>query len=266
MKISTAKDLFTNLGRLQKNLASGKLDHRSVSAIESDLETICQKASSIYKNCQDRFSKASFEGIISQAQTMFKNLEKIEVEKNEEDLQFLEEISSIAKKIDTLALKFLYYSSNEIQSALDNIEASISAIKQKNPYNAPFFKAKLSKLEESLENLKFRFLFPIVEELENDSLHITFAYRVLHTLDQKNLKDLHRMKHLAGIAKKIYFHKNIDSQIKNLDEKTLIAVKQNIFSQLKMDLTQAQDFENFNEILAGALMQYVADELMASHS
>jgi hypothetical protein len=167
--------------------------------------------------------------------------------------------------IDMLSIHFSKISYLEIEKCLDMLDQKYDDLLHIRAFDQKIIENLFKLAKEKIDNLKFRFCFPIVEELNENK--DSFAHRALlkNQNDSKKLKNIKNklklFKNLSEIAKEFLYKDDKKAFLKfnNLCSDVKNKIKKNIFD---ISFKKIDDLNmNKNEIIAKSIMKFISNEI-----
>lgn len=177
MPFGTAQEpeLADKVLSIRTQINSKSLTLQDVQDLSEDLLTVVEKTRLVASRTKwDQKSKEFFE---NESFDLVHDLEALETNMLEKDLALLEEIDQISREIHRLDLKFSFLPPNDICERLRNLSDRLEKI-QKERFYSDFVQREIKHAKKRLNQVEFRYLFPLVEELNLFSYHKNFAVRI----------------------------------------------------------------------------------------
>jgi hypothetical protein len=203
--------------------------------------------------------------ILNQIINIYQKIEEIENIRIVDDEFLLKEMHKLLLSIDMLSIHFSKITYSEIEKCLDLLDQKYDDLLHIRAFNQNFIGNLFKLAKDKLDNLKFRFNFPIVEELNENK--DSFAHRAIFNNKNDNKKlnyiknKLLLFKNLSEIAKEFLYKDDEKASLKfkNLCSHVKSKIKENVY---EISFKKIKDLNmNKNEILANAIMKHISQEI-----
>ncbi|MFA6119295.1 MAG: hypothetical protein WCT85_02840 [Parachlamydiales bacterium] len=262
------EDIYSKINYIKKNLYNAKnLNVSDVLNYTDNLDQLSLTSIKINDQSKNVFMKNSIKNIEEDIHKIFGTIEEIESSRQIDDDEILNRLHRLLYLEDYLELRFFSINSSEIETILAFIEDELSDISKEKAFNNFLIDPIIDEIKSKLQNLKFRFDFPIVEELNEKKP--SYAHRILiEACDLKSkdpeksnilIKKIDDLSDLVWLAK-MFMYKDFDKALHifdKLDERLKDKIKKNIW---KISGEQNRIIKNK---YSSALMEYVAEEINA---
>ncbi|MBN2479983.1 MAG: hypothetical protein JXA94_07125 [Parachlamydiales bacterium] len=267
--LSRISNYSAQLSQVREVLENGEISSLDTLQVTDAIDAVAEGSLRIQKEAANQFSRLGADRLMRTCEDLTQKIAKIEEKRQSDDEELLQKFHTVAYQIDMLAINFFKLTPYEIENCLTGLDFSLDDIKKSHPYNVAIFHPQIIEAQNKLNDLHFRYDFPIVEELNPNQY--SFAHRTLLEVDRckdfvkakelrQNLKDLN---FLTKIARAYAYadQKKADLLFESLDLNTKNEIEHLVWQHSAKTIEALKNDPDKKDILSAVLMNIVASRI-----